>query len=241
MDDSTAPHEEAQSSKGTDSQSSRIMSVRDASPLLVTSVFFAFSNILFGPIINIVLLVFLLVYIGITLRHLQSSDKFPKWLTKYSDRMVRRVKIFPLELVQLAGIVYITTVGIAKPYENDKWYQLGFCLLVAVAFFLTELGNRAAYTGHRGWRVLWELSLRPLFSSKRRAGENRVGEIVDGVSEAIDGVPQRITPEKLEEMTMNGLEPVESAWEEEQKKRWRDWIQEEMHRFDDRSSLDKPN
>ena len=241
MDDTTSQLQNDQSSKGTDSQSSRIMSVRDASPLLATTVFFAFSTILFGPVVSVALLVLLLVFVGITLRHWQHPEQFPQWITKYSDRVIRRVKIFPVELVLLVGIVYITIVEIAKPYVDEKWYQFGLCMLVAVAFFLTELGNRAAYTGHRGWRVLWELSLRPLFSSKRRTGENRVGEIFDGVNEALEGVPQRMTPEKLEEMTLVGSESNENAWEEEQKKRWRDWIKEEMHRFDDRSSLDKSN
>ena len=239
MDSVTSSGDVKKSSAGTESQSSRIMSVRDASPLLVITVFFAFSNILFSPLVNVPLLVFLFIFFGITVHHWQNPGRFPEWLTKYSDRVIRRTKIFPIELILLVGIVYITIVQIAKPYANDKWYQLGFCLLIASAFFLTELGNRAAYTGHRGWRILWDLSLRPLLLSKRRKGDNWVNETLEDVNHAIGGAPQHVTAEKLEEMTLPASTPRKTTWEEEQKKRWRDWIQEEMHRFDDRSSLDE--
>ena len=238
-DNSITSNQGSETAKGTDSRSSRIMSVRQTSPILAITVFFVFTNIVFGPFINIPLLALLVIFIGIAFHHWKNPGRYPKWLTNYFDQIIRRSGIFPLELVLVVGIVYINIVQIAKPYSDDKWYQLGTYIVVVLAFYLTELGNRASFTGYRGWKIIWELSLKPLISSKKR----KEGKSGDETDEALSVDPEneieRITPELLEEMAKS-TEPLgeKGYWEEEQKKRWQEWIQEEMHRFDGKGSLD---
>ena len=138
------------------------------------------------------------------------------------------------------GILFIVVLQITKPDIGNKWYLFTFCSLVILAFVLTELGNKAAYTGYRGWRIIWELSLKPLLSSKRRKrnepipNTNAVAQVIDG-----DIRHEHITAEQLEIESSSQSNDEKGLWEEEQKKRWEEWIQEEMHRLNGDTSLDE--
>ena len=222
----------------TDSQASRIMSVRDTSPLLVITIFFVFSNILFSEFVNIPLSVILLIFIGITYHHWKCPDHFPGWLTKYSDRIVRRSQVFPAELILFVGIFAVGILQITKPDMSSKWYLFSFCSLIILAFVLTELGNKAAYTGYRGWRIIWELSLKPLFSSKKRKRDESVNKVEIALSKQDNVRHEHITPEEIEMESSSQSGEQKGLLEEEQKKRWEEWIQEELQRLDG-SSIDE--
>ena len=231
--------QEASTLKSTDSRASRIMSVKDTSPLLVITIFFVFSNILFSAFVNIPLSILLLIFIGITYHHWKNPDHFPGWLTKYSDRIIRRSRVFPAELILFVAILAVGIIQITKPDMSSRWYLFSFCSLVILAFVLTELGNKAAYTGYRGWRIIWELSLKPLFSSKKRKRDESMNQEEIVPLKISDVCHEHITPEEIEVDSSSQSGEEKGLWEEEQKKRWEEWIQEELQRLNG-SSLDEP-
>ena len=120
----------------------------------------------------------MLILCGMAGYHWSHPEYFPKWMVKPFDICIYRIKIFPYELIIILGIFYMAIIQITHPFTNFKWYKFNSCLLIVIAYYLTELGNKASYTDKRGLKIFWELSLRPFYhqisgkKKKRRVGES---------------------------------------------------------------------
>ena len=216
----------------SNSNSSRIMSVRETSPILMVALYFVFANIFFNSIVSLISLVILLILCGIFGYHYAHPNYFHNCIAVPADKCIYRIKIFPFELLIVLGIFYTSIVQITNPFEYTKLCQFNSCMLIVMAYYLTELGNKVSYTGHRGGKAFWELSIKPLLyqlSGKRRKPPNSDSSTTLVVDE------ETIELEK-DERIKNSSDLMYTFQEKEnlqrdQMKRWKKWIQEEMRRL----------
>lgn len=220
----------------------RIISGSTISPFLLISIFFIFANIIFQQTaIKITLLVLLTLCVGLTaFDRIQAPDGL-RFLANFGRSMTDRLRIFPYEALLIAGIIYVLVAGIVKP-PVDMWYPLSSSLLLLFAFVTSALGNKAKYSGHHGFRSIWEVLVKPMLNFQvieRHKGdadstastadqENELDLESFGEDDDFDEA-LLITDDPIMESSVS--DAALSDWEIEHNVRWTDWINEEMGRL----------
>ncbi len=237
------------------SKSTGLIPLSEISPFLILTVFYVFANILCqSDRAKVGLLVLLLLSSLITLFHWMNPDDVPapmKKLAAYGELIVKRIKIFPYELILVAGIVYVLLIHISRPFISHNSYHLASCILLFSAFLLAAMGNRARDTGVSGWGSIWGLFLRPLLHFQLIQRDDGPGgytsrSVLMPNPTDFGGVDGDLSTEMglTDETVLSAVDatiqeiPL-SELEKGQSNRWTAWMMEEMERLSGTSKSDR--
>ncbi|MFT5130497.1 MAG: hypothetical protein ACI8W8_004128 [Rhodothermales bacterium] len=207
------------------SRASRIITVKHRSVFYPLVIFFVLANICLSFAVNCVLMGLLFAWLLLVIIHVRNPAFLGARLGRSASRTADRIRAFPLELLQVVTIVYIT-VSSKLPFPPgdswlaERWAPITYTLALVLGAALDHVGNTRPQAG-RGIRR-W---LKRIFS--RKPSQETSNKEQQDVSIVSRDAPLRLDSSEL----INLMTAEEEAWHLAQQERWRDWIAEETERF----------
>lgn len=211
------------------------MNPRTKGPIFFAAILLIFTNIILPPKLNIVLVIAFCLFLGITGYRWSNRRRTIKWLpprlADWGDAVFKRLIVCPYDGILILGVIYLTVMrGVSgrsiDPADSSIDAQLAVFALTVLAFYITELGQRALESGYHGFRSLPELVINPIITQMRQRK-----------AKATTATAARLQDDTT---VVNGIAVVEGAEgagddkserQLDQEKRWQAWINEELYRL----------
>lgn len=217
------------------SSGSKIIPVEKRDLFLTITMVFVIANVVPHMWANLTVLALLLVFTLIVLFHNLRPQSLPGILARSADDFTERVKENPWDLLTIFGIVALTMVKDFYLQHDDHavWRELFSILLILLAIRLSRtrpyrIPSQAGPL--HGLRVWWS---RLLGHSPYKAPASSIAAAGPVQPVELESPPEAIPTPGTDPDKPREEDPVRDVWEERQRARWRDWIEEEVHRLDE--------